>query len=256
MAPIGPRVRVNPVPTSESIGESVNDATEHPDRDYWNRMYGRFGDWIIATRTRGLSYGESGRRDWATVLDLAKPSSTKRVLEIGVGNGRVGQWAAAAAESFTGLDVADEMLDDCARLLKETPCVVRLISGGASVLASECDGQEFDLIYSCVVMQHVSRHAEVDEYLELSARLLAPRGVAVHQLRIREARTTAHELGTALIRLPTRRPKFSRHWRGHSIKPADLQQLPQRFGSTASVEIVRAGIHAWLIIRRLAPALG
>ena len=68
-----------------------------------------------------------------------------------------------------------------------------VIVGGSEQLA-ELPDASFDLIYSCFVLQHVSRADEGLQYLKETARLLRPGGAAVHEIRLWSVRGNTKQL--------------------------------------------------------------
>jgi SAM-dependent methyltransferase len=213
---------------------------------YWDRVYRRKGRRVIATRTGGLSYDESGQRDARLVLQLARTESPLGdVLEIGAGDGRISQWLPAQARSVTCLEPAEAIASQCRAVLERFENAAVLV-GDVNDLEA-LPAQSFDLIFSCFVLQHVPQATEVHHYLSESVRLVRPGGRVVHHLRRAGPGVILRETAIDLARLPTGMPKFSRYWRGCRMKPAALERTVGQL-TTAPYELRRDGVHLWLTI--------
>jgi SAM-dependent methyltransferase len=213
---------------------------------YWDDAYRRNGRRVIATRTGGLTYEESGERDGRMILDLAHlQPPLGDVLEIGSGDGRISQWFPPQARSVTCLEPAERIASQCRVALSRFPNATVLV-GNVDELAG-LPSHSFDLIFSCFVLQHVPNQREVREYLSESVRLVRRDGRIVHHLRRAGAGVVLRQTAIDLARLPTGMPKFSPYWRGCRMKPAALERTVAQL-TTARYELRRDSIHLWLTI--------
>ena len=214
--------------------------------DYWNEQYRRNGNRVIATRTGGMSYEESGERDCRMVLDLAGiQPPLGDVLEIGAGDGRISRSLPRQARLVTCLEPADVIAAQLRAVLEPFPNS-RVLVGKADALAA-LPAQSFDLVFSCFVLQHIPDEREVVEYLEQSVRLVRPGGRVVHHLRRAGPGVLLRQTAVDLARLPTGMPKFSPYWRGCRFDPEELERTVRRL--TDARFVLRAeGVHLWLTI--------
>jgi hypothetical protein len=101
------------------------------------------------------------------------------------------------------------------------------------------------------VFQHIPDRAEIERYVYETVRLLSPTGIALHQFRLGGFRILLHQLAADFIRIPTRMPKFHRHWRGLRFDMPEIERLAHEVvvGRTWDIFVDRP--HAYLIIGQL-----
>jgi SAM-dependent methyltransferase len=125
----------------------------------------------------------SGEEEVARLLEhaetLGRPAARGRALDFGCGPGRLTRALARRFESAVGVDLAPGMADAARRLNADVANVE--FRAGERVLDELGDG-EFDLVYSNLVLQHVSDPEMVLEYVAGFARVLAPGGLIAFQL--------------------------------------------------------------------------
>lgn len=125
----------------------------------------------------------TGEREIASVFAHlasvgATPARRGRALDFGCGVGRLTRALGRRFEDAVGVDVAPSMIDQ-ARELDPDPNVSFVVNQAADL--SVFDDATFDLVYSNIVLQHVSNDLQ-RAYLGEFCRVLAPGGVAVFQL--------------------------------------------------------------------------
>jgi SAM-dependent methyltransferase len=214
--------------------------------EYWNQLYRRKGNRVIATRTGGLTYADSGWRDCQMILDLAgMQPPLGDVLEIGAGDGRISRWLPERSRSLTCVEPAEVIAVQLQAVLRPFDNA-RVLVGDVGALTA-LPAASFDLVFSCFVLQHIPGEDEIRAYLEESVRLLRPGGKVVHHLRRAGPGVTLRQTAVDVARLPTGMPKFSPYWRGCRFHPDELERMARRL--TASEVVVRSqGVHLWLTI--------
>lgn len=219
-----------------------------PSASYWDRIYAANGSRVVATRVSPDDYLASGARDVQTLLSITgRRPPLGRVLEIGAGDGRMSAAVAPLAEHLVCLEPAGRLARSCGSQLAGRPNVEVLV--GSSSALDELAVASFDFVYSWCVFQHVPERDEIAHYLERTAHLLAPGGVACHQFRMRTTGTLVRQLATDVARIPSRMPKFSAHWRGGRFRPNEILELAQpllRPGQKAQLTV--GPVHGWLRI--------
>jgi SAM-dependent methyltransferase len=108
----------------------------------------------------------------------AAPAATRRALDFGCGLGRLTRALGRRFDEAVGVDVAPTMVAQ-AQALDPDPNVSFVVNQSAD-LACFDDGT-FDLVYSNIVLQHVSNDLQ-RAYLAEFCRVLAPGGLAVFQI--------------------------------------------------------------------------
>jgi|SRR5579884_3278911 len=122
----------------------------------------------------------TGRLIVAEALDdaPARPPGTGLAVEIGCGLGRVCLALADRFDRVVGLDVAEGMVAR-GRQLVAAPNVALLVGDGRSLRPVR--DATADLVLSFTVFQHITSVAVIRGYLEETARVLRPDGLAVIQ---------------------------------------------------------------------------
>ncbi len=103
---------------------------------------------------------------------------TDRVLEVGVGVGRIAEHIAPICKSFTGTDISENMIKYSSEHLKKFDNVSLHLNKKCDL--SMFDDGSFDKIYIQVVMIHLDRE-DAFHYMRESLRVLAPGGRAWFQ---------------------------------------------------------------------------
>lgn len=111
------------------------------------------------------------RVETKVVFDLAGPLATKRVLDVGTGDGTYAIGSARRGALVTGLDVDQEMLDAASRRGTSSGVDLRLVLGRVESLPFE-DGA-FDVVFAVTVLCFVP---EADRAVREMARVLVPGG--------------------------------------------------------------------------------
>ncbi|HUT55060.1 MAG TPA: class I SAM-dependent methyltransferase [bacterium] len=128
-----------------------------------------------ATEESLSAHGKDTAAIIAKVLSIGKDD---RVLEVGVGVGRIAEHVAPLCRSFTGTDIAENMIKFARERMKGRDNVT-LVSRDRSDLAPFPDAS-FDKIYLQVVLIHLDRE-DAFHYMREAYRALAPKGLAWFQ---------------------------------------------------------------------------
>jgi SAM-dependent methyltransferase len=126
----------------------------------------------------------TGRSEIDTLLVTARrwslPVQCGRALDFGCGVGRLTRALAVYFKSVVGVDVSEVMVSRARTLNADTPsCSFEVIGEGS---LAEYPDRSFDLIYSRIVLQHISERTLIDAYLLDFVRLLADGGLLVFQI--------------------------------------------------------------------------
>ncbi len=119
----------------------------------------------------------SGQSD-AQLHVLPFVTSGSRVLELGVGIGRIARWVAPHCAQLTLVDVSERMLRRARAVLGSDK--IRYVRSSGSSLASITDSS-IDIAYSLLVLQHLERE-DVVRYLAEFRRVLVSDGLLIFQL--------------------------------------------------------------------------
>ncbi len=126
----------------------------------------------------------SGRSEVADVMARAQalglPLQHGTALDFGCGAGRLSRPLADRFRRYIGLDISEEMLANARRINADVPNAVFVHNAGIG-LASIAD-RSIDLVYSRIVLQHVTRRAAIRGYICEFARVLADGGLLCFQL--------------------------------------------------------------------------
>lgn len=129
-------------------------------------------------------FAASGRSEIDAVMVRAEalglPREHDTVLDFGCGAGRLSRPLAERFERYVGLDISPEMLAHARRMNADLPNATYGQNTGTR-LASVAD-RSVDLVYSRIVLQHVSRLRAIRAYLREFARVLADGGLFYVQL--------------------------------------------------------------------------
>lgn len=124
----------------------------------------------------------TGRAVETVVQDLFPEGdyASGRLLEIGCGLGRESIHLAQIFGEVVSLDISEEMVEQARRLHSDVPNLSFVVGDGHSL--SGLADESFDYVYSFIVLQHITDHRVVLEYLREGARVLRPGGAFVFQL--------------------------------------------------------------------------
>lgn len=160
------------------------------DRRDWQELAELDPYWAALTdsakRSEGWNpeqFAASGREEVRRLLAYAEhlghPVRRGAALDFGCGPGRVTRALAETFGSVVGVDVSESMVATARELVGDAgDC--RFVAGTAAL--AELGGESFDLVYSNLVLQHVSDAAAVHGYIREFVRVLAPGGLIAFQL--------------------------------------------------------------------------
>lgn len=126
----------------------------------------------------------TGREEVAGLLVRARtwsvPAKRERALDYGTGVGRIARALAAEFDEVLGVDISDEMIMRARELNAQAPNAQFDVTDGAGLRT--LDSGRFDLIYSRLVLQHVTDRAVTEQLIADLVRLLADGGLLAFQL--------------------------------------------------------------------------
>ena len=135
-------------------------------------------------------------RVWATLPIDGRPARRALALDFGCGVGRLTRALAERFDKVIGVDVSAPMVDRAREFAQDDPRMSFVLNPSDN-LSFVADGA-VDLVYSSLVLQHMSRPL-AQRYLAEFVRVLAPDGAAVVQVA---SRPTASVKGWAFRLLP------------------------------------------------------
>jgi ubiquinone/menaquinone biosynthesis C-methylase UbiE len=141
-------------------------------RDFWDRSAAVDSLTAIVTDSDERGYWSSGRAEAEALRRFLGPDA--RVLDVGCGTGRVMEHLAPWCREVHGIDISERMVDGGRERLAHLPNV-HFHHGNGYDLAGFGDGS-FDVVYSIVALQHMSRTVAYNYLLE-SNRVLRQDGV-------------------------------------------------------------------------------
>lgn len=137
----------------------------------------RAGGWD--ERDFARSGTEEVERLLAHTETLGAPARLAAALDFGCGPGRLTRALAEHFERVVGIDLSERMVER-ARHLNRSVENVRFHAGADAL--SVLDDRAFDLVYSNLVLQHVSDSAAVLRYVGEFVRVLVPGGLLAFQI--------------------------------------------------------------------------
>lgn len=158
--------------------------TDKMKQDWNRRAAGNARFWVDTVHfANDEVFDRSGTSDAHKFIDLLRPHMETgwRVLEVGCGIGRMMKPMAAHFREVWGVDVSSEMVSRGAEYLKGLQNVFFFENSGVDLKIFE-QGR-FDLVYSCIAFQHMSRGV-FDRYLFEINRVLRPGGFLEFQLYV------------------------------------------------------------------------
>ena len=137
----------------------------------------KFGRWDLS------DFLDSGVEEAARLLAFAErlghPRERRAALDFGCGAGRMTRALAAHFGRSVGVDISEFMVNEARRV--NADIANASFVAGDSELRGFADG-EFDLVYSGLVLQHVSSRPAVLGYVAELGRVLAPGGLLSVQI--------------------------------------------------------------------------
>jgi ubiquinone/menaquinone biosynthesis C-methylase UbiE len=175
--PADPPPEPEPEVFSLALGQTYSEYWDNLARDRQTAYFGvagrPFGE--PATEASLDRHGEASARIIAQKLAIGPED---RVLEVGVGVGRLAKSIAPQCRHFTGVDISGRMIAIARERLAglENVHLLALDSSGLARFPANC----FDKVYFQVVLIHLDRE-DVFRYLEETGRVLRPGGRAWFQ---------------------------------------------------------------------------
>lgn len=159
-------------------------------KEYWDSHARNDPFWAVLSdpakdnrRWDSVSFFETGKREMSILFyklcKLGVPLGSKSALDFGCGLGRLSQALARRFDRVVGLDISETMIR-LAGLFNQAPGRVRYMVNEHEHLRVFPDN-EFDFIYSNIVLQHIKPEITL-KYLEEFVRVLRPGGLMVFQL--------------------------------------------------------------------------
>jgi SAM-dependent methyltransferase len=137
----------------------------------------KFGGWDLDEFL--ASGADEAARLLAFADRLGHPREHRAALDFGCGAGRMTRALAAHFGRSVGVDIAERMVDEARRVNADVANAEFRVGGPD--LAGFADG-EFDLVYSGLVLQHVSSRRAVLRYMAELGRVLAAGGLLAVQV--------------------------------------------------------------------------
>jgi ubiquinone/menaquinone biosynthesis C-methylase UbiE len=151
---------------------SLEGETLEAHREFWDRSGAVDSVTAIVTDSDERAYRSSGRAEAEALRRFLGPDAS--VLDVGCGTGRVMEHLAPWCREVHGIDISERMVDGGRERLAHLPNV-HFHHGNGYDLAGFEDGS-FDVVYSIVALQHMSRSVAYNYLLE-SIRVLRQDGV-------------------------------------------------------------------------------
>jgi SAM-dependent methyltransferase len=213
---------------------------------WWNRAAREDPRWYVAT-ARDPFY-ERGRRDADELVAFCglRPSSSRTLLEIGAGSGRMTHRFAELYGRVIAVDVSEEMLR-LGRASVTAGNVDWVLTSGED-LAAIRDGSVDD-VFSYITLQHVPRRAAVLRNLEEAGRVLRPGGRGALQVRHPGLLPRAVDLAGHLAHAAQGRRVLAPEWRGTRIPAPRLVEAASRSGARVELR-PRGRRHLWVLLWR------
>ena len=175
------RELLNKLKPDESIEES---------KKKWRQLASKNANYIVLTNFgENISeeqFSAAGEKDYNLLIkdDLffreLDPLSTRRILEIGCGTGRMTGFIAEDFHEAYGVDIAEEMVEQAKKRLADKTNIHLQATDGMHL---PFPGDFFDAVFSFIVFQHMPSKKVVRKNLEEIVRVLKKCGLAKIQLR-------------------------------------------------------------------------
>jgi 2-polyprenyl-3-methyl-5-hydroxy-6-metoxy-1,4-benzoquinol methylase len=159
------------------IKYSIRSVENQTDEDFWSSgIYDR--DAILGKGPALKPHEYSDKRH--KLLFKNNDPKQMNVLEIGCGLGRILIPMSKTFGNVFGVDVSDEMINECQKNIKKIPnCKIFKNNGMDLKMFSN---EYFDLVYSFIVFQHIPDKSIIYEYFREISRILKPNGMIRIQL--------------------------------------------------------------------------
>lgn len=108
------------------------------------------------------------------------PFSSRTVLEIGSGIGRITEFLADAFGSVSGIDISPQMIERAKERLKNRPNLTLIATDGTTYPFPRAS---FDFVFSVIVFQHMPSKEVIQKNFREIGRVLKQTGIAKIQLR-------------------------------------------------------------------------
>ena len=157
-------------------------------RVHWEDLGALDPCWAILSQP-GTRYGgwdrekffATGEEEISAVMNAAQqlelPRNFHRALDFGCGIGRLTRALASRFQQVVGLDISQSMIDQAIGL--GLPNCRFLVNDSSSL---PFDADQFDFIYTAIVLQHVPSQKLIRRYIAEFVRTLKPGGLLVMQL--------------------------------------------------------------------------
>lgn len=160
-------------------------------KEKWNNLAKANSRFVIASRLgEGINeaqfkaMGAENYRDTVSSDQFLREKlgdfSSKEVLEIGCGTGRMTEYLARDFKTVTGIDIAEEMVAQGEKRLAHLPNVTLLATDGLHYPFSD---NQFDFVFSFIVFQHMPNKETVRQNLKEVRRVLKSGQIAKIQIR-------------------------------------------------------------------------
>ena len=159
-----------------------------------------------------------------------------RALDFGCGVGRLTQPLSTHFTQVTGIDIAPSMITQARALDREGRCQFVLNERADLSLFPD---DEFDFIYSVIVLQHM-RPVYSTAYIREFCRVLAPGGVAVFQLPSKSHLAAQSRSWKDFIRPLIPSPLL--HWYRHSYRGLPVQPSPAQPAHTEMYTVPKSQV--------------
>jgi len=153
----------------------------------------------------------------------------RTALEIGCGIGRMTEFFSPDFRQVYGIDISDVMIENAKKRLSHLHNVTLAANDGQSIPFGD---EQFDFIFSYLVLQHIQTTESIQTYLQHMYRTLKPGGLAKIQLRT----------GPGI-----------RKWRwsyGVALPPHQARELAEQSGFTVLTHEVEQIKNLWLWLKK------
>lgn len=133
-------------------------------------------EWQKNFDSQSTKYSTADHRNGAVLSVLESLPDAHTFLDVGCGTGQLVIAAAQRGMEATGVDFADEMISRCRLNAQEASVTAAFIS--TSIFEFEAPDESFDVISAQGLIEYLSL-PQLDEFFELTARLLRPGGALV-----------------------------------------------------------------------------